>query len=75
MKEYIIKAGMDGLNHFEGVPIKIIVDYITMNLIDGLRLDTQFREPYDAHLFRLIVDRAVWKAKEQTKDGKWHDGS
>ena len=60
------------MNHFEDVPLKVIVDYITMNLIDELRLDTQFREPYDAHLFRSKVDSAVWKATEQTKDGKWN---
>ena len=60
------------MNYFEGVPMKVIVDYIAMNLIDGLNLDIHFVSSFDAHLFRSKVDAAVWKASEQTKDGIWN---
>ena len=60
------------MNYFEGVPMKIMIDYITINLIDNLGLDIHFRSDFDAHMFRSKVDSAVWKASEQTKDGKWN---
>ncbi len=60
------------MNYFKDVPMGVICDYLTMNLIDELGLDIHFRSELDSLMFRAKVERALWNASGQTKDGKWN---
>lgn len=61
------------LNSFEGVPMKVLIDYLTVNLIDELKIEHLFNSALDTEMFRSKVDRALWHAKAQTEGGKWYD--
>lgn len=60
-------------NHFEGVPMKVIVDYLTSALIDELGLDVYLNSTADALTLRAKIDSAMWRVKLQTEGGKWYD--
>jgi hypothetical protein len=59
-------------NNFEGVPMKVIVDYLTVALIDELKIEHLFNSALDTETFRAAVDRALYRVKFQTEGAKWY---
>jgi uncharacterized protein YbcC (UPF0753/DUF2309 family) len=59
--------------HFEGVPMKVLVDYLTVAIIDELKIDHLITSDFEAQLFRQKIDNALYRAKLQTEGGNWYD--
>ena len=55
-------------NHFEGVPMKVIVDLLTSEIIEEFKLSFQFFDTVDYLMFRGKINTILWRVKEQAKE-------
>ena len=55
-------------NHFEGVPMKVIVDLLTSEMVEEFKLYYGFFDAVDYLMFRCKIDTILWRVKEQAKE-------